>query len=109
MAEEQSIEQLQKELRGTNITLTIATMGVIALGGLSAYISYNSTTTPKNTNSQYVNPKTIEFRVEDKDFDKMKETYITVNGKDYLFKLVDGKPECVPYTIEHKIVTGSKK
>jgi len=41
----------------------------------------------------------------------MKETYIKVNNKEYLFKMENGMPTCVPYTLEYKIYesTGAKK
>ena len=65
---------------------------------------------PKNKNPNYVNPQSIEFRVKDKDFDKQKETYVKIEGKDYLFKMENGTPKLVPYSLEYKITesTGAK-
>ena len=55
---------------------------------------------PKNKNPEYVNPRTIEFIVDDKDFDGKKESYAKINGKDYLFKMENGTPKLVPYEIK---------
>ena len=55
---------------------------------------------PINNNQNYVNPRAVEWIVEDKDSNKMKETYVKINGKDYLFKIKNGQPKIVPYEIK---------
>jgi len=74
----------------------------VVLYGTSGWFG-NFTKTQKNTNPDYINPKSIEFEVKDKDFDKNKETYITYKGKEFIFKDVNGVPTSIPYTLEYKI------
>jgi len=83
-------------------TMASAMLIGISLYGISGWLN-NFTKTPKNTNPDYVNPKNIEFKVKDKDFDKQKETYIKVDNKDYLFKMINGVPTCLHYSLEYKI------
>jgi hypothetical protein len=60
---------------------------------------------PLNSNPEYVNPRSIKFNVEDKDNNNKAESYAKINGKDYLFKMVNGEPKLVPYSLEYKIKT----
>jgi len=81
--------------------------GAITMGAVMIVQSIISPkiSAPRNYNLEYVNPTSIEFNVADKDSDGKKESYAKINGKDYLFKMVNGEPKLVPYSLEYKIKT----
>ena len=86
-------------------------MGAICMlvGRFIGHAICPSVYTPKNQNKEYVNPQSIGFKVEDKDFDKQKETYVKINGKDYIFKMVNGEPRLLHYSLEHKLKTSMEE
>ena len=91
------------------IACPLVLLGAIMMG--SSGIFHNFTITLKNTNPDYVNPRTIEFNVKDKDLDGKKETYVKIKDQEYLLKYVNDQPQILPYPLEYKIntSTGDKK
>ena len=55
---------------------------------------------PINNNQNYVNPRSIEYTVQDNNKDGKNETYVKINNKEYLFKMVNGQPKIVRYEIK---------
>jgi hypothetical protein len=87
-------------------------LGAILAGINSSRITHDKDF-PENANICYANPRNIEFKVEDKDFDGRKETYLNIKqskdvpAQSYLIEYENdgtgGKTKLVPYTIEHKL------